>query len=98
MNTTCQISNVSEDGLTVETWDFRLYDDTLYLDRYTVCTKKTKRHKMTTDKGYDRTDNRTFYSQIPLAEVPFSPEIRERAKAALMEKIVVKTWAERKAK
>lgn len=97
MNTTCQISNVNQDNRTGESWGFWLCGDTLYLNSYMFCTKKTKQHKLKVVKEYSRLGffPKGKIRKLTLAEVPFTPEIKERAKAALMEKIAVKTWAER---
>lgn len=73
MNNKLEIERIIDD-LNKERWVFSLYIDyngmNLYFDYYGQQSRKTKRHKYTTGKYYDRLIHRCGYNLILQPEIP----------------------------
>ena len=80
------------DDLNKEVWGF-WYDDrskTLYLDKYLIMYRESKRHSWKVSKKYYRVIERD--NSINLKDVPLTDEIKEQALKEHIKDIVVKKW------
>lgn len=75
-------------------WRFILIDCVLYLDFYTMWTRKTANHKYTSSDGiYSRINDREC--RLKESDVPYTDELKAEAIAKLTQMITVKKWSER---
>ena len=74
-----------------ESWIFWFYEMVLYLDTY-IITRKEGRKTIASD-SYSRLGNRR--SNIIIAAVPLTDEIKQEALDRFSEQLTVKTWEKR---
>ena len=86
------------DELTTETYIFTTMNmdsdkPVLYLDRYWVSVKETKRHKPRIVSNYSRLSGRD--SNLTEDQVPLTDELKAEAIQLYISKIIVRKWSER---
>jgi len=74
-----------------ESWIFRFYEIVVYLDAYTI-TRKEGRKTIASD-SYSRPG--ISRSNIIIADVPLTDEIKQEALDRFSEQLTVKTWEEK---
>lgn len=75
------------------TFYFDDYRYTLFLNKYLVFKRETKRHGWKCVSFYDRLNDRN--SKIKESEVPLTEEIKQQALNEFFKIITVKKWSER---
>lgn len=72
-------------------WKFYFYNNTLWLDKYIIFSRETKRQKKYRMKTrYERIMSRD--SNITLEEVPLTEEIKQEALGLFTSQITVQKW------
>jgi len=66
----------------------------IYLDKYIILYRETKRHGWKISKQYERLDQR--HNTIKLEDIPFDDNIKTKAKQIFVDQITVDIWPENK--
>jgi hypothetical protein len=83
------------DELTIERWTFTWIDKTIFLDKYVLLQKESKRKRIYSRiKHYDRIMGRN--STIKESDVPLSEDLKAEVLAKFIANIRVIKWEERK--
>lgn len=81
------ITRESPDNLSLQSWLFCMLDLDAVLDRYSLGTRPTKRHKFHTAKVYNRLSERD--STLKVAEVPVPDDVVAEVRQRVIDTIRV---------
>lgn len=82
------LEKLSDDGLAGVRWGFYLLGDQLLVDTYEEVARETKRQRMRVQRSWSRLNQRD--SSIKQANVPFTPEIAQEAKALYLRELTAR--------
>ena len=77
-----ELNEQAEDGLSGTVWRFYLLRENLVLDEYVVWARPSKRHAQKVVREWSRLAHNRTTRTIPGKDVPFTPEVAQRAKQA----------------
>jgi hypothetical protein len=98
-----EVERLSEDGLTGERWQFRVFspsygddDIKVRLDLYAKLARPSIRHKLRVTSKWDTMDERSYHSNIKRADIPCPESVQAEALAAVKVSLVLPTPTEHK--